>query len=611
MARRSSAIPWGLISYIAIMFVIAWWIEDCLLYYVDWRAFAFSHLIIELAGKAHLEVAVAAVGAALAACGRTIGDVANLALEALRKGYDFLPSKLRALPPTRFLVWCAGTLPATFGAAAAAAFGRGLIHSGAYGLRALIALNGGFWIANLTRRLDAAFNRLLSLPMRFYSEQEAELAPRAHGDDQADDFEPIDAPRGGRNGRARRREYSQFFQGHVERIGIILGGGGARGAYQAGALKAIHEFLSDYGALHKVKVIAGSSIGAWNAMFWLGEMVGAEAREQAPIERWWKSLRLADLGELPWFYLPLVSAGLLSPRPWRENFYATFAGQMEEALGDHPPVHLYVTHADGADGAPHYATNWRGIAERIEELGRDRHPDYANFTLLTGGDGDPLELTADALFASLDLAPLFARPAAGDGAAGDDAVIAHLPIGLAAEVERCDLLFVLPLNLAANRGKEAGGGALRRIARIASAYQAALERAALRGADRVNRFVQRMERIEFGVNTMAASAPSEGLAAEALGGLREEIAEFNAEHRMLYLFTAAPCGEVELGTADFWNHNALGDAFDLMYLQTKRELRNRFFEDIEPEDPHVVMVDGAAPEIDELPKPVYRRPSEL
>lgn len=610
MARRSSAIPWGLISHIAILFMIAWWIEDCLLYYVDWRAFTFSHLVVELAGKAHLDAAVAAVGAALAACGGIIGDAANLTTKTLNKSYNLLPPNVRALRPIRFMAWCAGTLTATFGGAAAVDFGHGLIHSGTYGLRALIALNGGFWIANLTRRLDAAFNRILSLPLRFYSDQETEPAPSVDSDDHVGDSEPIDAPRGKRNGRVRRREYSQFFQGHVERIGIILGGGGARGAYQAGALKAIYEFLRDYGALHKVKVIAGSSIGAWNAMFWLGEMVGSEAREQTPIECWWKSLRLSDLGELPWFYLPLVSDALLRPRPWRENFYATFGGQMEEALGDHPPVHLYITHADGASGALHYATNWRGITERVEELGRDRHPDYANFTILTGGDGDPLELTADALFASLDLAPLFARQPADASAAGG-AVLEHLPISLAAEVERCDLLFVLPLNLAANRGQEAGCAALRRVARIVSAHKAALERAALRGVDKINRFVQRMERIEFGVNTMAATAPPEGLAAEALGGLREELAEFTAEHKMLYLFTAAPCGEVELGTADFWNQNALGDAFDLMYLQTKRELRNRFFEDIEPEDPHVVMVDGAAPEIGELPKPIYRRPSEL
>ena len=52
-------------------------------------------------------------------------------------------------------------------------------------------------------------------------------------------------------------------------IGIILAGGGAKGAYQAGALKAIHDFLSRHNAHDKVRMIAGTSIGSWNAVFWL------------------------------------------------------------------------------------------------------------------------------------------------------------------------------------------------------------------------------------------------------------------------------------------------------------------------------------------------------
>jgi hypothetical protein len=48
-----------------------------------------------------------------------------------------------------------------------------------------------------------------------------------------------------------------------------------------------------------------------------------------------------------------------------------------------------------------------------------------------------------------------------------------------------------------------------------------------------------------------------------------------------------------------------------MYVQTRRELQQRFFEDIEPEDTHVVMIDGAVPPGDDLPKPTYRRPAHL
>src|SRR5438309_84371 len=54
-----------------------------------------------------------------------------------------------------------------------------------------------------------------------------------------------------------------------ERIGIILAGGGAKGAYQAGAMQAIYEFLEKNHALHKVRMIAGTSIGSWNTLFWL------------------------------------------------------------------------------------------------------------------------------------------------------------------------------------------------------------------------------------------------------------------------------------------------------------------------------------------------------
>jgi hypothetical protein len=56
-------------------------------------------------------------------------------------------------------------------------------------------------------------------------------------------------------------------------IGIILAGGGAKGAYQAGAMKAIYEFLEEQKSHHKVKMIAGTSIGSWNALFWLAHLV--------------------------------------------------------------------------------------------------------------------------------------------------------------------------------------------------------------------------------------------------------------------------------------------------------------------------------------------------
>jgi len=45
------------------------------------------------------------------------------------------------------------------------------------------------------------------------------------------------------------------------RIGLILSGGGAKGVYQAGAMKAIHEFLRHKNGLGNVRMIAGTSTG--------------------------------------------------------------------------------------------------------------------------------------------------------------------------------------------------------------------------------------------------------------------------------------------------------------------------------------------------------------
>jgi len=88
------------------------------------------------------------------------------------------------------------------------------------------------------------------------------------------------------------------------------------------------------------------------------------------------------------------------------------------------------------------------------------------------------------------------------------------------------------------------------------------------------------------------------------------VAEFNHEYRRLYMFTIAPSGRLELGDFGLWQRRAAENAFDLMYVQTRRELATRFFEDIELEDGRVVMVDGIAPTGDELPRPQYRRPSQ-
>ncbi|CCV63838.1 Phospholipase, patatin domain [Alteracholeplasma palmae J233] len=54
----------------------------------------------------------------------------------------------------------------------------------------------------------------------------------------------------------------------MSKVGLALGGGGAKGSYQIGVLKA----LSEYGLLDQVKIVSGTSIGALNATLVMGKM---------------------------------------------------------------------------------------------------------------------------------------------------------------------------------------------------------------------------------------------------------------------------------------------------------------------------------------------------
>ena len=70
----------------------------------------------------------------------------------------------------------------------------------------------------------------------------------------------------------------------TDRTGIVLPGGGARGAYQVGVLKAVCEALPD--GDHPFPVICGTSAGAINAAVLASHAhefkVGVERLEHAP-----------------------------------------------------------------------------------------------------------------------------------------------------------------------------------------------------------------------------------------------------------------------------------------------------------------------------------------
>lgn len=111
-------------------------------------------------------------------------------------------------------------------------------------------------------------------------------------------------------------------------VGLVLPGGGARGAYQAGVLKAIAEILP--GKVNPFPVIMGTSVGAINAAA-LASHARNFRRGADRIAGLWENLQTRDvyrtdfasiiLGGAHWLLAltPLASLGLRHPRSLLDN----------------------------------------------------------------------------------------------------------------------------------------------------------------------------------------------------------------------------------------------------------------------------------------------------
>lgn len=78
-----------------------------------------------------------------------------------------------------------------------------------------------------------------------------------------------------------------------ERIGLVLGGGGARGAYEVGVLSGVREVLRGAGRPLELDVLVGCSIGALNAA-WLGAHAHQPDMGIEPLVEQWLRLTLED-----------------------------------------------------------------------------------------------------------------------------------------------------------------------------------------------------------------------------------------------------------------------------------------------------------------------------
>jgi predicted acylesterase/phospholipase RssA len=311
------------------------------------------------------------------------------------------------------------------------------------------------------------------------------------------------------------------------RIGIVLSGGGARGVYQAGALLALHEFLEREGALPFVRAVAATSIGAWNAMFWLtGQMEGAG------LGSWWRTAEPARLVE-PAHWAPGLRNYVLRNRAWRRSFEPLFGSRLDSILAGGPPWFYFTrTNVDRA---------------RVE-VATNRDPSYRYYRVAPSGHGyapvapivDPelgryrvttAESLREAVFTSMDIPPLFPRVHGPGGVAYEDGgVLDNLPIRYTTRFEGCNLLFVFPLHASFERA-HSEGSILRRLGRVMEVRQGALERGALRDMSLYNELI-------------------------ALGAPRRRS---DIHIKPVTSFVLAPSRDMEIGTFEFWKLRRLGE----------------------------------------------------
>ena len=329
------------------------------------------------------------------------------------------------------------------------------------------------------------------------------------------------------------------------RIGLILSGGGAKGVYQAGSMKAIHEFLRNKNCLGNVRMIAGTSIGSWNSMFWLADMVGADPGKISAHEQWWCTTNVERIIEFD-KYIPFVSNSALRPRPWREDFDTLFSnGAIHSVLPDPSSLHFYLTRSNVAQGRLEFSTNW-GAKERERALKSD------DMQVDSFIEARTIEDIKDAVFASMDLPPLFPYQMLGHEYFEDGGVIDNLPIRFGTLVEECDLLFVLALNSSFETVPEQHSMG-KRLMRVMDVRQGVLERNSMRMAYLYNN----LNALRNGEENAAVSS-----------------------RKLVRVFAICPEQPLAVNTSEFWKTEYFESAFQTMYNATRVELSKFNFMDL-------------------------------
>lgn len=356
---------------------------------------------------------------------------------------------------------------------------------------------------------------------------------------------------------------------NIKQIGIVLAGGGAKGAYQAGAMKSIYRFLAQHGALTKVRVISGTSIGSWNALFWLANLIEPEKDwdERSVHERWWRSISAKSLTAPSW-YVPFFRNAFLSSFPWQQSFDRLFGRPEVRQQLLASKIHFYLTRSDVRTAQLDCATNNPNPPKipRVTYEYLDPH----------GDEGEFLEGVKAGVFASMDLPPLFPYAQRNARYFEDGGVIDNLPISFPA-VEGCDLIFILPLNSDFEEQPNQRS-VLARLLRVMDVRQGALERGGFKMLYLYNELAALRRQVGSAAPEVLAAASAHEEMEHAYAPLTSAL---HRRNELINVFAICPLKKFvqeTLDTRELWKRKEAGIAFEVMANATASVLPDYVFQ---------------------------------
>jgi predicted acylesterase/phospholipase RssA len=302
-------------------------------------------------------------------------------------------------------------------------------------------------------------------------------------------------------------------------------------------------------------MIAGTSIGSWNSMFWVTKQVKADSWDRGPLYEWWTSARLSTVVN-PAFYIPTRRNYLAGNQVWRKNFDDLFSGKMFAPL-----PYFYLTRTNVRTALLDFTTN------RKQQPGLGTLPAYRGLANVDREQDDTpsTDVIKSAVFASMDIPPAFRRlQDAGGNSYEDGGVIDNLPIQFATWCEGCNLLFVFPLN-ATFAGQPSDASILARMARVLNVRQGILERDSLKDISLYNRVIEGEQAKE----KLAQESPAPPSVTTDTS--KNKLSEVHSKPSTTFCICPAP--PLKVGTFGFWSLKHHGrKCFKLMYDATRNEL---------------------------------------